>query len=348
MNNYPLTEVTAFCPVCFEQKALLLYQVDSREAAQHFVLKEKDEAEFSALQMQIEKLWKNTVCKVLRCSNCSFSYAYPYVAGDSQFYSLAYKRESYPEWKWEYEVSYRVLERLLENNQQKNIKLLEIGAGNGAFVRRISTRLIPRANILCTEFSDYGAGEIRRYGIDCRAVDVKEIDRAKYANYFGLVCLFQTLEHMDELDSLFTQLNLLTGSDADMFIAVPNDKNIELNENNEALLDMPPNHIGRWNRKAFEIICARHGWQIMEHKIEGGNFLPALKKFSVYRYLRESQRSGTVCNRVETIKNRLLHRCLQIPIVGFKAVAAIPLLRKIGASALGDSQWIWLRKVRTL
>ena len=44
--------------------------------------------------------------------------------------------------------------------------------------------------------------------------------------------------------------NLLS-KNGEILIAVPNEEIIKFNELNGALLDMPPNHIGRWSKKTF-------------------------------------------------------------------------------------------------
>ena len=344
MKNYELTGVKALCPVCYSQKALLLYQVSSQEAAQHYVLNEANAKRFRALRLHIENLWRGNLCKVLRCANCAFSFAYPYVAGDSQFYTLAYQRTGYPIWKWEYEMTYRALGGLISQDRLMSPKLLEVGAGNGAFIKAVSPKLIPKSNILCTEYADYGLKEIEKYGVTCLPVDVRAIDGEKYKNHFDIICLFQILEHLDRLDSLFEQLSLLAKREAHLFIAVPNDRRIEFNEQHDAVLDMPPNHIGRWNRRCFEIISARHHWQVVDHKIEPERIVSIFKQFSIYRYLRRSQLPGTVYNKIETVRSRFWRRCLQLPMVGLHAIASLPLLRQINPNQLGDAQWIWLKK----
>jgi SAM-dependent methyltransferase len=328
------------CPVCDSEEASLRYRVDSAEASQHFILREANAAEFARLQQEIEDLWKTSVCGVFQCSQCSFIYASPFVAGSLQFYTLAYKRESYPEWKWEFELTRSTLEQLIGRDETKSVKLLEIGAGDGAFLRSVSPRLVAKENILSTEYSEYGLNKIGRYGIDCRALDPRNID-SSYHGYFDVICMFHILEHLDDLHSLFAKLRALVKPGGNLFIAVPNDGRIEFNEKNGALLDMPPNHIGRWNRKCFELVCSRHGWRVIDHRRESGKLLEVLKEYSVYRYRRQSQSSRRLASRVETIVSRPLRRSLQIPLVGFEVLRAFPLVWGSPLERLGNSQWVW-------
>ena len=163
------------------------------------------------LKSVIEELWERDVCDFIQCVRCSFVYANPFKAGTEQFYSLAYQTDSsYNDWKWEYQVTYKDLESLIEKDNNQNINLLEIGAGNGAFIKRISPVLIPKEKIICTEFSDYGRNEIIKYGIRCVPVDLKNLGIDQLSEKFDIICIFQVLEHMDGVTEIFESLNRLS------------------------------------------------------------------------------------------------------------------------------------------
>ena len=158
-----------------------------------------------------------------------------------------------------------------------------------------------------------------------------------------VVCMFQVLEHMDRLDVLFQKLNWLMKSGGSLFIAVPNSRSIEFNELNGALLDMPPAHIGRWNKKCFEEIGKQNGFYIRDYKIEEASFFSMAKQFILYRFLQKSQRSGSFENQLFKIKNRYLLRTMQIIGLVVHSIIAIPVLTKIN-SQLGGSQWVYFIK----
>ena len=160
---YDLISVKAVCPVCYSDHGLLLYSITSGQSAQHFILKEKDEEVFFKLQSHIEKLWKGYKCRIIRCENCSFCFADPFIGGDSAFYRLAYQNGAYPTGKWEHELTYETIKEMVDNRQLTDFTLLEIGAGDGAFVRRIAPSLTHKENIICTEYSDYGIAKIKNY-----------------------------------------------------------------------------------------------------------------------------------------------------------------------------------------
>ena len=341
MQNYQKISLNIKCPVCCTNEAHLLWSVSSKQAAQHFILKEKQSERFLKLVSHIESLWGQDSCEVVQCNNCGFCYSNPYVAGDMQFYTLAYDRSGYPTWKWEYQITYETLKMFLK----PEATLLEIGAGDGAFVKRISNELLPKENIICTEFSGYGRQKIEELGLKCFSDDFRYLHFGKLKGNFDVVCMFQVLEHLDRLDAVFQKLYSLMKKGGSLFIAVPNHKRIEFNELNGALLDMPPNHIGRWNKLCFEKIGKQYGFYVEKYKVENFSFFQMAKQFTMYRFLRKSQQSGTFENYLQRIKNPYLFRKLQLISMAVDSIITIPTVMKKGFSE-GDSQWVHLIKIK--
>lgn len=333
------------CPTCKARTGKLLYTVTSAEAAQHFVLKEVDHYRNLALAEHIAELWGQTTCDVISCDVCGFIFANPYVGGDSIFYALAFTRTHYPAWKWEYQRTLDTIKDIVALADHP-LKFLEIGAGDGAFVRKISPRLTLKDNILCLEYSEYGRNRILDYGIKCQGDDIRNLNLPKAGGGFDLICLFQVLEHMDRLDALFGKLNALSNSQAHLFISVPNAEQIEFNETHGCLLDMPPNHIGRWNLPAFKKLGATFGWAINEYQTEPFNLKDMLKQQVAYRYLKTSQNSTTLANKIERIKPEGLRKLLRLLCAGAYAIPRIDILyQSVSGKSRGDSQWVHLVKI---
>lgn len=341
--KYSLTDIDAKCPIC-KGGGVLLYPVDINQSATHFLLEKNDTKRFHKLKMHIKKLWDASSCAVVKCNECGFCYSHPYVAGDSEFYRLAYERKGYPLWKWEYEVTLSSLLDLLSNGSLKKIRLLEIGAGNGAFLDKIIPKVVCKSDCLAMEYSLYGLDELRKKGIRCLDKNFRELKLRDYKNPFSVVCMFQVLEHLDELDNIFKKINSLTTNNAHFFIAVPNEKMIQFNELNGGLLDMPPNHIGRWNSRCFKIIARKHGWMVVSHKYSKPNFLSSLKQFSGSKYAKSIQSRNTLGYKIAMIKNEKLSYFLKVLLIGFYAIRSFNLIKK-NFRKLSESQWVHLRKV---
>jgi len=320
------------CPVCYSNSIQCLWQVTSNQAAQHFVLREKDKDRHARLANHLEHLWNQGICEVSQCDNCAFCFSNPYIAGDKTFYELAYGRTSYPAWKWEFQQTYESLAILFT---KKLLKILEIGAGNGSFIKGIMPELANKENVLCTEYSDYGKKEIDRLGIRCFTDNVKNI---KLQESLDAIAMFQVLEHMDDLDTLFCKLNSLLSLGGHLFIAVPNNNRIAFNEKNGALLDMPPNHIGRWNRECFSIIGERHGFRLEEHKVEPFHLTSSARQLVMYRYARAAQFSGSIQNRAASTQNLWKRKAFKLIGLAFSSFGSLRALSRM-TDSIGNSQW---------
>jgi len=314
--------------------------VDAHAAARHFLLPNTPPDAFNALARHIEQLWRSHGCDVIQCDRCRFVYSYPYVAGDKRFYDLAYQRAGYPVWKWEFQIA---LERIVKA-ASPDFRVLEIGAGNGAFVRRlIESGAVRAENIVTTEYSDYGRSRIESLGIKCQSKDVRELQEEK----FDVICMFQVLEHLDGIDGLFKKLTTFLKQGGSLLLAVPNDRRIEFNEKNGALLDMPPNHIGRWNPQAFKMIGERYGLRLHDHSVEPFSLPAFVSQYAHYRFLRRSQIDGTLERGLQRIagmvKSRSVTNALRGTGILLSLVAGIPAVLRINGQ-LGDSQFAHLVK----
>lgn len=342
MKVYQNLDMEAGCPICADSHGLLLYRATSAEAAQHFVLEQVEPLQYGALRQHIEMLWAQTDCAVVRCRNCDFVYSFPYVAGDARFYALAFSGEGYPRWKWEFAVTRDTIVRKFG----RDFTLLEIGAGNGAFVRELAPALTPKEKIVCTEYSLPGRRAMLKQGLNVLDSDVRSWDAEAYRQYFDVVCMFQVLEHTGQLDDFFACLNRITSPRASFFAAVPNGEHIEFNELHGVLLDMPPNHIGRWNKRCFAEWALRHGWRMTEYQIAPRpSARTATRQFCIYRYLFQSHTPTSLANRLERIRFKPLRRVGQVFGIGYYALLMPGELVQLWRHRAGNSQWVHLEKM---
>jgi hypothetical protein len=211
------------------------------------VLAQGDKDRHDKLVDLIGTLWNASSCDVVECAECDLNFAWPFVAGDGEFYNLAYPHAYYPKTKWEYTA----IVAALEGMKNPMGKVLEIGSGFGYFLEQICPRFFAREDAVATEYNDVAVSRLCERGCTVLNGDIRTPAFSEFARTFNFIFMFQVLEHMDNLDELTQRLTFVAADRADLFIAVPNPIRIEFNEHHDSLRDMPPNHISRWSTGAF-------------------------------------------------------------------------------------------------
>lgn len=334
------------CPICSSRDLEFVHrEIHSVEAARHFLNPSRNLDRYEQLCRHLPVLWGRDYCSVRRCRACGFGFSDPYIAGDEKFYSLAYEHKpgDYPAQKWEYTVARDKLGKCIEAHGRDVARLIEIGAGDGAFVRQIVPELMGPERVLCTEYGEYAAAQIRKLGIRVALGDIREMDTSA-ERAFDIVCMFQVLEHMDRLRELFSKLRMLTSPKADLFIAVPNSKRTQFSEHNGSLLDMPPNHIGRWTKSSFEALAAREGWKMVEFIEQPPGAKESWRSFSIYRYLRASQLDGNMSARIRGLRQSTISRALEVAMVAAFTIRSLPLFPRLLSEGMGNSTFVHLSR----
>ncbi len=292
------------CPFCSHGAGRILYQVTSAEAATHFISPWRNRARNNELQSIIERLWGKSTCQLIECDGCSGVFASPFVGGDSDFYRVSFeeqKKGSYPTDRWEYGKSLLQCDHL-GTASLTNSTCLEVGSGDGAFVRRLIDAKVPQSAITALEYSSYGIAAMRsRYpGVDVHhGDDLPTLPDGVFTHVF----LFQVLEHLGDLNSFMSRIRRLLKPGGFAFVSVPNPVRIEFNELNGLLLDMPPNHISRFTDGAVKSLSSRNGFTLELQVDEDFSWQSRVAQFLQYRYLRLAQRSGTAPARIDANLN---------------------------------------------
>jgi SAM-dependent methyltransferase len=207
------------------------------------------------------------------------------VAGDAEFYNLANSDVVYPEVKWEY---HRTIEAVRSRNGL-NMTALEVGAGDGFFLDLVSPSLIKPENILAVEYNNKSIANLKRRGYRTTSTDLRDPSFDDRQNAFDVIFMFQVVEHMDKVDELFDRLRYLLKPNGSAFIAVPNPRRIEYQESHGSVLDMPPNHIGRWTPQAFFELSKRAGLRLVASEVEPLDWIEFLKHDISYSHIRRTQ-----------------------------------------------------------
>ena len=334
------------CPICSSNNSRILWTASCSEQASHFLSPLEDRRKYQILKEHIKYLQKTPYINLKKCFECGFIYSFPYVGGDKKFYDLIFSNKNkYPQERWEFGKSIEII----NNAGYQNPRILEIGSGDGAFIRKIiRNKLTLKKYITSIEYSNYGKSKINDLGIKCLSIDIKKDKNKLPYKQYDYICLFQVLEHLDSVNELVNVLKELLTNRGEILIAVPNEKIIDFNEMNGALLDMPPNHIGRWSRSSFIKICEINELNLIENSVEPFKLKNFLLMFFSYRFLKMSQKNNSIAAFVKYNLNKRLSWIFTRILILFDFITSPLILIKIfisGVNLGGETQLSRISKI---
>lgn len=200
---------------------------------------------------------------LFRDNDTGYRFYYPEeLAGDGKFYEALQNRlgeEYYHTWKFENQLAYD------EINQGD--KVLDIGCGNGNFLIRAKERT---KEVYGLELNERAAGECRKKDLEVYSELIQEHAQT-HEGFYDVVCMFQVLEHIYNVkDFLDASLKVLKPG-GKIIIGVPNSEPYFLGYDKYCTLNLPPHHMGLWNKKVFNTLCTLFNLTILktEYDIKG-------------------------------------------------------------------------------
>jgi SAM-dependent methyltransferase len=284
------------CPACGGFEAVVTGRHSATTAAQHFVPRQRDPRRHEALVRHLHDLWGQDYVLLDSCRLCGFGYAVPWVGGDARFYALAHAGDPhYPANRWEFGQTLAALER---PEFRRPLRLLEIGAGHGAFLDRV--RRLGPLEITAADFDEGAVRRLREKGYEATVGSLSDVSTTG----FEVVCLFQTLEHMAALDEVFAELRRVLAPEGSVFLSVPSSEAVAFQERVTGYWDMPPNHVSRWNPTAIRRASERRGFTVVAVECEPLKIPQVAWQLAVLSVNERSAATGTVENRINAIKHR--------------------------------------------
>lgn len=168
---------------------------------------------------------------------------------------------------------------------------------------------------------------------------MNDVDVQEHRHAFDVLCLFQVLEHMDDLESVFGRLSLLARDKGHLFVAVPNHAQRAYFDKSGFHEDMPPVHVGRWTRQSLETVASRHGWRLEEDESQPESYFSKLGRFA-YQYCQSSS-SFEALGRV---RQRHVRRALRGALVAAFLLTSLPAVNGLRSKNMGSNYWAHLSK----
>lgn len=190
--------------------------------------------------------------QILQCPKLKYRFFSPRsIAGTGALYDELQKIDwYYQEWKWEYQQIFDAF--------GGSGNLLEIGCGKGVFLKRMQETGKRCAGL---ELSDDAVEAGRRNNVSIRKSTIEEYAPG-HEEMYDIVCSFQVLEHIAEVDAFISSSLRVLKKGGKFIVAVPNNDALFFRERNlehrdgeyqkTLLLNLPPHHMGLWNRESLE------------------------------------------------------------------------------------------------
>jgi SAM-dependent methyltransferase len=323
------------CPACGGENSRETHQVHVNDAAMYFVRPWIDRSRYDQLVQCITDLWGTETARLVRCADCALRSADPFVAGDQEFYALAYGQESfhpYPGQRWEYQLTQALI-------KETEGPVLEIGAGNGAFQRSIVAAGVDPSRLHATEYNQRAREALLELGVTVTATDFREMDSANYA----VVCGHQVFEHLSNLDETFQAFDRLAAQDGFVALSVPDGTTVLKTESAGGEFDMPPNHVSTWCFTALDAAARRRGWRVAAYHEERIPRLTSARNLAVGRTVQARTRHSSFSALIERQSSSPRSRYLFSAI---PAIAQLPAIWRRTNEAHGASIWVALKRER--
>ena len=196
-----------------------------------------------------------------RCAKCGLEFAIP-----ARTWRAAHYPHERHELGWDHE------EALAELAHLPAAALLDVGCADGQFLAR-ATALGHRATGV--DFSEEDIQAARGLGFEAWVADLsRENALSQSGRRFGVITMFQVIEHLEEPDLVFEGLGKLAGPGAVLMLGCPSSRRYTRAFDHPEKLgasdfwDAPPQHVFRWTPKALEAFLARHGWKLERTRFE--------------------------------------------------------------------------------
>ena len=179
-----------------------------------------------------------------QCNDTGYRFYHPYnLKGDEEFYdnlSQSLGDSHYPDWKFEYQLAYDVL--------KPGDKVLDIGCARGNFLNRAKNKA---KEVTGLELNKKTAAICHQNKLTVFNESISEHAKHK-PEYYDVVCLFQVLEHIYDVRTFLEDTLKVLRPGGQLVIGVPNNEPYFLGYDKYCTLNLPPHHMGLWNKDVFE------------------------------------------------------------------------------------------------
>ena len=242
-----------------------------------------------------------------KCHESGYRFYHPTgMEGDGKFYAELQQRladDYYHEWKFENQLALEAI--------RPGDKVLDIGCGIGNFMLRAKET----ATVTGLELNERAIEICRKRGLNVLQEYI-ETHAITHADQYDVVCLFQVLEHIYDVKPFLENAVKVLKKGGKLVIGVPNNEPYFLGFDKYCTLNLPPHHMGLWNKEVLESIAPIFNLKMQQwrYDVKGSIRTYAYLKS---KYLAHVKSPGGKHSRSEKMK-MLSWGVLTVPLAIFK------------------------------
>lgn len=181
--------------------------------------------------------------ELYRCNETGYRFfAPPSLAGDTSLYEQLEKYDwYYARWKWENDYALQ--------HFRNGDRILDIGCGDGFFLDGIRKRGFQCEGI---ELNHSAAEKARSKHHTVHESRIEEFSKQQ-RNSYDVVCAMQVLEHIYDVRDFAQHAMNVVKPGGKLIFAVPNNNPFLYRYDTNTLLNLPPHHMGWWDKKSLEL-----------------------------------------------------------------------------------------------
>ncbi len=213
-----------------------------------------------------------------QCQQTGYRFYHPQgMDGDGNFYALLQQRLGdgyYHDWKFENQLALDITET--------HHKVLDIGCGIGKFLQKAKEKA---SEVTGLELNEKAVAVCRQNGLN--VLNEMIGDHALHKpEYYDVVCMFQVLEHIYDVRTFIEDALKVLKKGGKLVIGVPNNEPYFQGYDKYCTLNLPPHHMGLWNKTVFEKIAPVFNLQLQKtvYDVKGS--------IITYAYLRAKYMAG--------------------------------------------------------
>ena len=197
--------------------------------------------------IDVDRFFTSENFSMYQCNQTGYRFYYPNgLDGDGDFYATLQTKFGdgyYHDWKFENQLAYNAI--------NPNDKVLDIGCGVGNFLIKAKDKA---AEVCGLELNEKAVEVCKQKGLSVYNELIAE-HAEKRPGYYDMVCMFQVLEHIYDIKSFLDDSLKVLKKGGKLVIGVPNNEPYFKSYDKYSTLNLPPHHMGLWNKEVFKKIA---------------------------------------------------------------------------------------------